>query len=253
MKLPKVSIIIPSYNYQEYVCQAVDSCLDQEYGGEIEVIVVDDCSTDCTVPTLAQYGNRIKLIRHHVNRGYSAAKNSGIRASSGDLIVLLDADDMFTIDSIKVRAEYLAAHPEIDMVHGRAYVIIGPGNALYWWKRLKKIGVSKKDKIHAQTTMIRRSVHLRFGLYDETLRSRSDNEMWHRLNLYGEFPGMPKISAIRIDEPPFAYYRKHEKSMIEFRRANPGYNYDVTAKLEAAKQMRAREGAHPGNTPWLKK
>ena len=146
MSLPSVSIIIPSYNYEQYVCYAIDSCLSQKYDGKLEIIVVDDCSTDCTMERLQEYGSAITIVRHKGNRGYSAAKNSGIRASSGELISLLDADDMLTPDSIALRAQYLAKFPELDMVHGRAYIVKDDGDQRYWQRRLYKIQINKKNK-----------------------------------------------------------------------------------------------------------
>ena len=255
MEWPVVSVIIPLYNYEQYVCDAVYSCLEQKYPGKLEIIVVDDCSTDNSVIKLGQTFSKEQytLVRHKSNKGYSAAKNTGIRASSGELIVLLDADDMLTPDSINVRADYMRKRNAVDMVYGTAYVIYDEGGYEYYTKRMYKLGIHAGKKIHAQTTMIRRSVHLRFGLYDENLRSRSDNEMWNRLNLYGLFPGAPKIFACRMDDKPFAFYRKHSASMVEYRKKNPIYNRDVTRTLEEAKQMRFREGITKENTPWLKR
>jgi glycosyltransferase involved in cell wall biosynthesis len=254
--LPTVSIIIPSYNYQEYLVEAVRSCMIQRYGGDIEVIVVDDCSTDNTIHIVKglklTYPNLI-YVHHDMNRGYSVAKNTGIRQSTGEFVVLLDADDMLTTDSIAIRADCLCAHPEIDMIYGTAYTIGETGGFEYYNKRKYKLNIHGGVKIHAQTTMIRRSVYLRFGLYDETLRSRSDNEMWNRLNLYGLYPGPPKISAMKINVPQFAFYRKHPKSMIVYRKNNKHYNLEQTNRLEAAKEMRHRFGITRENTPWLKK
>jgi len=254
MKLPSVSVVIPLYNYEEYVCDAVYSCFAQKYPG-LEVIVVDDGSTDDGVLKLTRQEacKGCTIIRHKGNRGYSVAKNTGIRASTGELIVLLDADDMLTPGSLEVRATYLAEHPEVDMVYGTAYTIHDEGGYGYYCDRIHKLHVQDGRKIHAQTTMLRRSVHLTYGLYDERLKSRSDNEMWNRLNLYGHNPGEPKIVAHRIDEPPFAFYRRHPKSMIEKRKRNPIYNRDVSIALEDAKQMRLEQGIHKGNTPWLDK
>lgn len=255
VKYPKVSIIIPLYNYVEYVLDTVFSCQQQKYGGEVEVIVVDDCSTDGSASKIKSiFGPSYPIIiRNQTNKGYSAAKNTGIRRSTGEFIVLLDADDMLTPDSIKIRAEYLIAHPDIDMVSGSAYNIKDDGGYEYYLKRTYKLGSYGGKKIHAQTTMIRRSVHLRFGLYEEKLRSRSDNEMWNRLNLYNEFEGTPKVSHVFIPRPPLVFYRRHKKSMVEYRRHNPRYNYDVTKILEEAIAMRQREGITRRNTPWLDK
>jgi glycosyltransferase involved in cell wall biosynthesis len=176
MKYPFVSVIIPLYNYTNYICDTIKSCYAQKYKGDMEVIVVDDKSTDGSLSNIkSRFHKRpLKIVQHLVNKGYSAAKNSGIRSSKGDLIVLIDADDMLTPDSIAIRAEYLMEHPDVDMVRGTVYCIDGFGGYDYYLKRMYKLRIYGKRKVQAQTTMLRRRVHLDFGLYDENLRSRSD-------------------------------------------------------------------------------
>lgn len=246
---PKVSIIIPCYNYREYVLNTVESCLAQDYRGPFEVIVVDDASTDGSASEIdRKFHTQVRIIRLGVNRGYSAAKNEGIRKSTGDLIVTIDADDMLTIDSIRLRAEAFLNYPETLMVHALAWVIRGPGDMGYWIKRLYKIDYGRTKKIHAQTVMLRRSVHRDYGLYDEKLRSRSDNEMWHRLIDVAKIGD--RIMALDV---PVAFYRKHEFSMIEYRKKNPNYNTQQTTILEEQKALRLREGITRENTPYLKK
>lgn len=249
MSLPKVSIIIPNFNYERYVLNCLESCLQQDYKGEIEVIVIDDKSADNSVMFINKhFGSRVKLIRKDINEGYSKAKNEGIAKSTGELITAIDADDMLTIDSISKRVEIFMSYPQIQLVHAQAYTIFGDGDYLYWFKRLRKIRVSsRKDKIHAQTVMVRREVHVKYGLYDERLRSRSDNEMWNRLR---NVAGIERY--FYFIEHPVAFYRKHDLSMIEYRKKNPRYNFDVTQRLEEQKALRLREGITSTNTRMLK-
>lgn len=87
----KVSVIITAYNVEEYVSKAVQSVKDQTYP-EIEIIVVEDCSTDNTLEVLKSIEG-IKLVRHSVNAGAGKARKTGIENSTGDFILLLDADD----------------------------------------------------------------------------------------------------------------------------------------------------------------
>lgn len=248
MSMTPVSVIIPSYNYAEYVGCALESCLEQHYPN-LEVIVVDDASTDNTRqyfknPSLSEI-REIRYVRLGRNVGYSAAKNVGIRASTGKYIVTLDADDMLTPDSLHRRADHLDAHPEVDMVCGKAFIVGIDGGYEYYCRRMYKLAIHAGKKIHAQTTMLRRELHQKYGLYDEDLRSRSDNEMWNRLINVGH------INIARIPEPPLAFYRRHPLSMIAYRKKNPAYNAEVTARLLAAKEMRLREGINPQNTPML--
>lgn len=90
---PLVSTIIPTYNRENLVGEAIESVLDQSYRN-VEVVVVDDGSTDGTVERLKQYDNRIKLIVQR-NSGPAAARNRGIAASSGDFVAFLDSDDLW--------------------------------------------------------------------------------------------------------------------------------------------------------------
>jgi len=248
-KLPKVSIIIPCYNYEKYICDAILSCKCQDYEGKIETIIVDDCSRDSSLDRIRSMfdPSDYTLVRHRKNLGYSVAKNSGIRESSGSLIVLLDADDMLTPGSIKTRVNAIVSN-DADMVYGKSFIIADCGGYDYYVERMYKLCVHNGKKIHAQTTMLRREVHLKYGLYDETLRSRSDNEMWNRLGLYSK---SPKIKAVMIDDQPLAFYRRHDLSMIEYRKRHPRYNYDVSKALEDAKQMRQIYGISKETTPWL--
>jgi len=107
---PLVSIIIPTYNYGRYVRHAIDSALKQTYPN-IEIIVVDDGSSDDTQAVLAEYGGKICSIRQE-NQGASAARNRGIREARGDYIAFLDADDAYRVENIKKKVAYLQSHPE---------------------------------------------------------------------------------------------------------------------------------------------
>ena len=95
----KVSIIITAYNVEEFIARAVDSALAQDYPN-IEVVVVDDCSTDGTSEILAQYGDKIRVVKHEVNQGAGMARRNGIKASTGDFALTLDADDWLDSDLI---------------------------------------------------------------------------------------------------------------------------------------------------------
>jgi glycosyltransferase involved in cell wall biosynthesis len=196
----------------------------------------------------------VVVVDHGDNKGYSVAKNTGVEASTGDLITLLDADDMLTENSLTIRANYLKGHSEMG-VHGAAYVIRGDDGAAYYKAREYKLGIGmRKDKIHAQTFMLRREVYKMYGLYDENLRSRSDNEFNRRLI---DVAGLTfkRIVPQPIDERHWefvlAYYRKHERSMVVYRKAHKDYNNEVTRVLEDAKAMRLREGITRENTKFL--
>ena len=246
----KVSIVIPLYNYAQYVGHCIDSCLRQNFKDDYEIIVVDDGSTDeswLRANEFVRQSNKVKLIKHKRNKGYSVAKNTGIIASTGDYVALIDADDMLTLDSIRVRANFLDQHSPFQMVYGFAYSIKGDGGYDYWEKRVYKLSLCNQPrKIHSQTVMVRRSVYEKYGLYDEDLRSKSDNEMWHRLLKNAQ------INPWLIQTPPLAFYRRHNESMIEYRKRNPDYSSEQLRICDMKKALREKEGITRENTRFMK-
>jgi|GEM_PF-431551 len=115
--LPKVSVVIPVYNQAEFVGDAICSVLSQTFAN-FEVLVVDDGSSDDIAGVLSRFHDeRIRLLRHGRNRGLPAARNTGMRAARGELIALLDADDLFHPDKLQVHVDYMEAHPEIGVTY----------------------------------------------------------------------------------------------------------------------------------------
>lgn len=121
--LPKISIIIPLYNVEEYIIECLQSVARQTYQGEIECIIVDDCGTDMSVSIteqfIADYKGSINfvIVHHAENRGLSAARNTGIECSTGNYIYFLDSDDYISDDCIEVLTEPLK-DDNYDMIIG---------------------------------------------------------------------------------------------------------------------------------------
>jgi hypothetical protein len=111
----KASVVIPTYNHAHYVGDAIQSVLDQTYDN-YEIIVVDDGSQDNTHQIVADFGNQVRYIWQE-NQGLSAARNTGIRAAEGELIGLLDADDLYEPDFLSTLAFTLEANPSADAVY----------------------------------------------------------------------------------------------------------------------------------------
>lgn len=112
----RVSIVIPTYNYGHYVGDAINSCLRQTYP-DLEIIVIDDGSTDNTRCVCEGFGDKIVYI-YQKNSGPSAARNAGIARSTGEFLTFLDSDDMLTPESIRLRVDILRKDPSLTMAVG---------------------------------------------------------------------------------------------------------------------------------------
>ena len=107
-----ISVVVPVYNASKYIGSAIQSVLDQTYKN-IEVIVVDDCSTDNTLSKLLEYGDKIKVIRHKNNMGAAAARNTGIGQCCGRLVAFLDGDDKWAPEKLEIFAESFSRNEDV--------------------------------------------------------------------------------------------------------------------------------------------
>ena len=110
--MPKVSVIIPTFNRCRPVVRAIRSAMEQTFK-DLEIIVVDDGSSDATKSTVGQLPGPLKFITHPSNRGVSAARNTGIQHATSPYIAFLDSDDHWLPDKLKVQVEFLESHASI--------------------------------------------------------------------------------------------------------------------------------------------
>lgn len=179
-----VSVILPTYNRAWIVADAIDSVLEQGFT-DFELIVIDDGSTDDTPQLLSAYGNRLRVIRQ-ANRGVSAARNSGIRSATGELIALLDSDDVWLPGKISTQVNFFASHPQAricqtEEIWVRNGARVNPG------KRHRKEGGMIFERslalclVSPSAVMMRRSLLEEVGLFDETLPACEDYDLWLRI------------------------------------------------------------------------
>ena len=120
--MPKVSVVIPTYNYARFLGEAIQSVLDQTFD-DFELIIVDDGSTDNTKEVVASFADpRVKYI-YQENRGVCAAQNTGIQASIGEYIALLGADDVLLENALEKGVEVLDSYPEVGFSYAQAYIM----------------------------------------------------------------------------------------------------------------------------------
>lgn len=122
---PLVSVVIPVYDRERFIVEAVESALEQTWE-PLEVVVVDDGSTDLTPEALRGFGSAIRILRQE-NAGVAAARNAGVAAARGDLVVHFDSDDILPPDSVRLRVEALLADPKLNGVAGHIEQFLDPG------------------------------------------------------------------------------------------------------------------------------
>lgn len=196
--MASVSVVVPSYNARPWLAEAIRSAQAQSLA-PLEIIVVDDGSTDGSVETARQAG-ATRIVSDGVNRGPSATRNRGIQAASGDLVAFLDADDRWLPDHLERSAATLERHPDADVAFSgyrqfgqvsrevRAEVESG---------RPLDLSVSLLDVNHVlqSTAVVRRSALLAAGGYDESRRYGEDFELWLRLSLTSKFAATGAITV----------------------------------------------------------
>jgi len=119
---PLVTVILPAYNAEKYIREAVQSVINQNYE-KWELLVINDGSTDKTSQIISKFNdNRIKYIKQ-INRGVSSARNAGLNLANGKYITFLDADDLLSSNSLIKRVDFLEFHQNIDIVDGKIDVM----------------------------------------------------------------------------------------------------------------------------------
>lgn len=183
--LPLVSIIIPTYNYARGVGETIDCALAQTYPN-VEVIVVDDGSTDHTWDVLMSYGGCITAI-HKSNGGVSTARNVGFEASKGEFLLFLDSDDLIPPEKIEILLHALTSNPSWGMVYSAWQCIDETGQRVLSEVRYRKQGHLLKELLLRGIVMppgcvlVRRSCLRTVGEFDPQLSAAADIDMWIRI------------------------------------------------------------------------
>lgn len=212
----KVSVIIPNYNYARYVDQAIESVLKQTYKN-IELIVVNNGSTDDSLEVISRYSDHIKLINQD-NLGQSGSRNSGLRAVTGSFVAFLDADDFWEKD--KIEKQLLLISEEVQLVYCgvatfresdiRTVDYLSPkyrGDCSGCFIQVPggSIVLSGESTALFSTTLLNK-----VGLFDEELNSTAGWDFFRRCSKFTEFDF--------IDES-LTHYRLHDSNM-----SNSGVN-----------------------------
>lgn len=204
MSLPKVSVVIPAYNKADLTVYAVESVLKQTYSN-VEIIVIDDGSTDQTRDRLAAFGSRIKYV-HKENGGACSARNAGIRLAQGDYVAFLDCDDLYADSKIQKCVDYLQRHPNAGLVHTDAYFIDAKGSITGQYAHRKSQMCQGQiaaelilgNFICNSTPVIRKKCFESAGLFDESFFIPADWDMWLRVS---------EVAQVGYIDEPLTRYR----------------------------------------------
>jgi glycosyltransferase involved in cell wall biosynthesis len=168
-----VSVIVPVFNGERYLEDALRSAADQSLP-PFEVIVVDDGSTDASPRIAERIGDPVRCLRQE-NAGVAAARNRGLSVATGEFIAFLDHDDLWPREKLEVQVAALEANPEVDVVSGRMRVIGGALPGRDWSGKGRREALAGA---HLTATLIRRSVFERTGLLDEKIGHAADDLEW---------------------------------------------------------------------------
>lgn len=183
---PLVSVVIPVYNGSNYLREAIDSALNQTYPN-IEILVIDDGSTDDTWEIIQSYGHKIRGI-HKKNGGVSSALNLGIQNMRGEWFAWLSHDDLWLQENIERKIRFILENPGGGVYYG-GYSYINPkheilyGNNGCWYpsgENLRRM-LRSGNYIHGITALVHRECFERVGMFNEGLRCTQDYEMWFRI------------------------------------------------------------------------
>lgn len=244
---PLVTAIIPMYNGERFVRDSVESVLSQTYSA-IEILVVDDGSTDRSIDVLAKYAGRLRLIRQP-NAGVANARNAGVEASRGEIVAFLDQDDWWQPTKIEKQVSVFVSDPEVTLVHtGTAHF---DDQAKKFVGRLNPNCAADKlvgscyqrllldNCIYNSTVAVRRSAVRRVGGFDTTIAGNTvaDYDLWLRLAKDGTFAFVPEeLGVFRLHSSQGTWNRK-EMLTAEFRMLS---RYVTQQMREDSKALRGR-------------
>jgi glycosyltransferase involved in cell wall biosynthesis len=236
-----VSLVIATYNHARFLGEALDSAVAQTLEG-VEVVVVDDGSTDDTEAVLARYGGRLRVIRQP-NRGLAAARNTGLAAARGTYVSFLDADDVLMPTKLAEQAAILDRAPTVGWTY--CDVLIETTATGAEMRASERFGYGVRvlegwlfpELIHgnfipAIAPLVRRTVLDAAGGFDERLTALEDWDLWLRLSL---------IAEVRYSPAVLVRYRVHPGGMSEDRSRMDRNRFRVLDKL-----CRARPAAVEG-------
>jgi glycosyltransferase involved in cell wall biosynthesis len=240
--MAKVSVVIPTHNRASLLGGAISSVLGQTFR-DLELVVVDDGSNDNPEQVVRSFSDpRIQFVRHPQPRGGSAARNTGIRSTTGAYVAFLDDDDEWYPDKLALQVDLMEKSPaKVGLIYG-GYDVANDSDGQTAWTRVPAL----RGDLHAalmsfnpvggtSVVLIRRECLEEVGGFDETLTSFQDYDLWIRLAERYEFDFLVKplyryrLHAVQIWKKPDALFRGLER-MIEKHGRHPVFRKQMAGQ-----------------------
>ena len=245
-EIPTISVLMPVYNVEEYVAQAIESILAQTFG-DFELIFIDDGSTDASLKILEAYAAKDKRIRltSRENQGISRTRNELLAKAKGKFIAVMDSDDIALPDRFARQIEFLQRESDVVCVGGARELIDEKGRLLTYIEdpehndQIQQLLLAGHCCICQSSAMIRRSALLKVGGYDESMHPAEDLDLWLRLGEVGKLANL-KDKVVK--------YRLHQNSASEQNQTLQRNN--AQRACERAWQRRGIEGRYENTESW---
>lgn len=205
LEKPLITVIVPVFNGEKFIKEALENIISQNYHA-IEIIVVNDGSTDNTEKIINEFEYDIRLFNNNENCGPSLARNKGIRDASGEFIAFLDVDDLWPENNLMLLLNEMCSNPQLEVVHGFAQVMkLNKESNVYEY-----VGGPKDSfKHYIGAGIYKKNVFNKVGLFNENLKFGEDEDWYRRAYETGA-----KIK--RLDDTTL-FVRRHESNMTKDR------------------------------------
>ena len=198
-KTPQVSVIMPAYNAEKYIGEAIESILNQTYK-DFELIIVNDASTDSTgsiIKTYAEKDERIVVLENEQNLNIAGSLNRAISAAKGEFLARMDADDIALPERLEIQSKAMQENPKVAVVGNDINLIDENGSVIGYRhyptdsKSLKRV-IFRYSPFAHPTVLIRTSCLKEVGDYDKTKSPSEDVDLWFRLGTKFDFMSIPQ-------------------------------------------------------------
>lgn len=213
-----VSVIIPVYNGDRYLSEAIESVLDQTYQ-RIEIIVIDDGSTDNTAKIAQRFKDNICYI-YQSNSGAPSTRNRGLETAGGEFIAFLDADDFWSKNKLELQLGYLSQDPSIEIVSGYQQTIqlTGAIDEKYTFENISDPSMT----LQLGAALFRKSVFEKVGKFNPELRYADDWDWFMRARELG--------ISLRMYQETVLFYRRHDRNLTNHKELDNHYTIRMLKK-----------------------